>query len=112
MVFYSSLRPCPLRLRKLSCISLRQRKAVSRQLRARRFNPLSLNKTHNITLIDDGLASLAERIALIDKAQKTLDLEYFIYELDLSSQLVARKKIAAANCLSCTGQQSLLVVAT
>jgi putative cardiolipin synthase len=53
-------------------------------------------KTHTITLIDDGLASLAERIALIDKAKKTLDLEYFIYELDLSSQLITRKLIAAA----------------
>jgi putative cardiolipin synthase len=54
------------------------------------------HKTHSITMIDDGLASLAERIALIDKAQKTLDLEYFIYELDLSSQLITRKLIAAA----------------
>lgn len=54
------------------------------------------NKAHSITLIDDGLASLAERISLIDRAQKTLDLEYFIYELDLSSQLITRKLIAAA----------------
>ncbi|MDZ4082961.1 MAG: phosphatidylserine/phosphatidylglycerophosphate/cardiolipin synthase family protein, partial [Bdellovibrionales bacterium] len=30
------------------------------------------------------------------KAKKTLDLEYFIYELDLSSQLITRKLIAAA----------------
>lgn len=53
-------------------------------------------KTHSVTLIDDGLASLAKRIELIDKAQKTLDLEYFIYELDLSSQLITRKLITAA----------------
>ncbi len=47
-------------------------------------------------MIDDGLASLAARIDLIDRAQKTLDLEFFIYELDLSSQLITRKLISAA----------------
>lgn len=53
-------------------------------------------KPHSITVIDDGLASLGERIRLIEGATKSLALEFFIYELDLSSQLITRKLIEAA----------------
>lgn len=53
-------------------------------------------KLHSITVIDDGLASLSERIRLIEGATKSLALEFFIYELDLSSQIITRKLIEAA----------------
>lgn len=46
---------------------------------------------HQLTLVDDGPTSLAKRLALIESASKTLELEFFIFELDLASRLVAQK---------------------
>ncbi len=49
-----------------------------------------LRKPHRITLIDDGSASLSERLRMIESAQKSLDLEFFIWELDTSSRIVTQ----------------------
>ncbi len=51
---------------------------------------------HTIELINDGLISLKRRLELIDEAKSSIELEFFIYELDLSAQLVTQKLIAAA----------------
>lgn len=53
--------------------------------------------SHNLTLIDDGLASLAKRIELLESAQKSIELEFFIYELDSASKIITQKLIEAAN---------------
>ncbi len=45
---------------------------------------------HTLTLIDDGAASLAARLKLIEDAQKSIDLEFFIYELDAASRIVTQ----------------------
>lgn len=55
-----------------------------------------VKQTHEITLIDDGLSSLSKRIELIESAQKTIELEFFIYELDLASRIITQKIIEAA----------------
>ncbi|MFV0679292.1 phospholipase D-like domain-containing protein [Ottowia sp.] len=54
-----------------------------------------LREPHAITLLDVGFDSLATRLRLIESAQQTIELEFFIYELDeaarLISQALARK---------------------
>jgi cardiolipin synthase C len=51
---------------------------------------------HQLTLLNDGIASLAKRIEVIEKAQKSIELEFFIYELDLASKVITSKLIEAA----------------
>lgn len=51
---------------------------------------------HELTLIDGGAHSLAYRLEMIDRAQETLDLEFFIYELDAASRIVTRALVAKA----------------
>ena len=47
-------------------------------------------RPHEITLIDDGAASLAERLRVIRNARQSLELEFFIYELDTASRIVTQ----------------------
>jgi len=51
---------------------------------------------HEFTLVDAGPQALAQRLRLIRSAQHSLDLEYFIYELDTSSRIVARALVDRA----------------
>lgn len=53
-------------------------------------------KPHQMTLIDQGAISLAMRLEMIRSAQTSLDLEFFIYELDSASRLVAQALAAKA----------------
>lgn len=52
---------------------------------------------HEVILINNGLESLKRRILAIENAKKTIELEYFIYELDLAAQIISMKLIEAAN---------------
>lgn len=45
---------------------------------------------HQITLIDSGIASLQRRLALIDSARETIELEFFIYNIDAAARLVTQ----------------------
>ena len=51
---------------------------------------------HQITLLDTGVDSLAARLHLIDHAKRSIELEFFIYELDLASRLITQHLIEAA----------------
>ncbi|MFM7626463.1 MAG: phospholipase D-like domain-containing protein, partial [Gammaproteobacteria bacterium] len=51
---------------------------------------------HGLELVDDGLVSLRRRLELIDEAESSVELEFFIYQLDLSARLVTERAIAAA----------------
>ncbi len=51
---------------------------------------------HELTLIDSGVQSLAERLELIRSAERSLDLEFFIYDLDDSSRVTSRALIERA----------------
>lgn len=53
-------------------------------------------KPHHMVLIDSGLESLKRRVEAIDRARQTIELEYFIYELDLAAQIISYKLIEAA----------------
>lgn len=52
---------------------------------------------HRLELINDGLVSLQRRIELIDSAEKTIELEFFIYELDTAARIITTQLIAAAS---------------
>ncbi|MGI9327561.1 MAG: phospholipase D-like domain-containing protein [Pseudomonadales bacterium] len=51
---------------------------------------------HELTLIDGGAQSLAYRLSAIEAAKQSLDLEFFIYELDASSRIVTQALVAKA----------------
>ena len=54
------------------------------------------SEPHRLTLVDDGPTSFAKRLAIIDAAESTLELEFFIYELDLTSRLITQKLVEKA----------------
>lgn len=51
---------------------------------------------HTFELLNDGLVSLQRRIDLIDAARSSIELEFFIYELDTAARIITTKLIAAA----------------
>ena len=51
---------------------------------------------HAVTLLDDGLASLAARLDLIRGARHSIDLEFFIYELDFSARWITAELVERA----------------
>lgn len=53
-------------------------------------------KPHNITLLNHGLGSLEERLQMIDRAQKFIDVEYFIYRTDKSAKLFTQALVKKA----------------
>lgn len=55
-----------------------------------------LSENHQLTLIDNGIDSLKHRIDLIRNAQDTIELEFFIYELDESSRLITYELLQKA----------------
>ncbi len=56
-----------------------------------------VSDVHKVKLLEDGLPSLQARIDLIKKAKKTIDIEYFIYNLDRAGKLFTGVLIDAAN---------------
>lgn len=45
---------------------------------------------HRVELLDDGLGSLAARLRLMERATESIELEFFIFELDATSRLVSQ----------------------
>jgi cardiolipin synthase C len=45
---------------------------------------------HELALLDEGIDSLAARVRLMEGATRSIDLEFFIYELDTTSRLVSQ----------------------
>jgi putative cardiolipin synthase len=54
------------------------------------------NTPHKIRLLNSGLASLEERLQMIERAQKTIDIEYFIYNADKSGKIFTQALIKKA----------------
>ena len=44
-------------------------------------------RPHELTLVDEGARSLSARLKIINEAKQTLDLEFFIYDLDSTSRV-------------------------
>ncbi len=56
------------------------------------------NVENQMQILNNGLASLQKRIELIQKAQKTIELEYFIFQpREKSTQLILRELVKKAN---------------
>lgn len=49
-----------------------------------------LRQPHPVALLDVGFDSLAARLRLIEAAQRSIELEFFIYELDESARLITQ----------------------
>lgn len=54
------------------------------------------SRPHNITLLNHGLGSLEERLQMIDRAEKFIDVEYFIYRTDKSAKLFTQALVKKA----------------
>jgi putative cardiolipin synthase len=54
-------------------------------------------EAHQLTLVDDGPTSLAKRLQLIDQARESLELEFFIYDVDLASRILTQRLIQKAH---------------
>jgi putative cardiolipin synthase len=61
-------------------------------------NPFIAKSTqaHNITLLNHGLASLEERLQMIERAEEFIDVEYFIYRTDKSAKLFTQALVKKA----------------
>jgi putative cardiolipin synthase len=49
-----------------------------------------LHEPHAVALLDLGYDSLAQRLQLIEQARQSIELEFFIYELDEASRLISQ----------------------
>ncbi|AFI03875.1 phospholipase D family protein [Helicobacter cetorum] len=59
---------------------------------------LSINPTYSLAmLLEDGFDALLHRVGLIRMSQKSIDIQTYIYRNDLSSQVIAKELLNAAN---------------
>lgn len=54
-------------------------------------------QSHRLRLIDSGMSSLEQQLALIRSAKKSIELEFFIFDIDLASRLVTEALIEQAD---------------
>ena len=52
--------------------------------------------SHDILLLNHGLASLEERLQMIERSEKTIDVEYFIYRTDKSAKIFTQALVKKA----------------
>lgn len=66
---------------------------------ASEINPfkVSLQASHQITLLNYGLGSLEERLQMIEKSKKTIDVEYYIFNTDTSGRIISQALIKKAH---------------
>ncbi len=57
---------------------------------------VKMKKAHKVILLNHGLASLEERLQMIERAKKTIDVEYFIYRTDKSAKLFTQALVKKA----------------
>ena len=68
---------------------------ISRYVRA--HQPPDSEALSGFTLVQTGTDALAARLAMIDKAQRSLDLQYYIYRGDVTGGLIAERLLSAAD---------------
>src|SRR5687767_4735679 len=51
---------------------------------------------NKVMYIDDGIAALALRVDMIRRAKRTIEVEYFIFNVDTSARIFVKELIAAA----------------
>ncbi len=57
---------------------------------------MAAQNSHQIVLLNNGLASLEERLQMIERAEHSIDVEYFIYNLDKSGRIFTQALIKKA----------------
>ena len=68
---------------------------IGRYVRA--HQPPDSETLSGFTLVHTGTDALAARLAMIDKAQRSLDLQYYIYRGDVTGGLIAERLLSAAD---------------
>ena len=56
-----------------------------------------IREDQNILLLNNGLASLEERLQMVERAQKSIDVEYFIYRPDKAGRIFTHALIKRAD---------------
>ena len=56
----------------------------------------SFTSEHEIVLLNHGLSALEERLQMIERAKKTIDVEYFIFNLDKSGKIFTQALLKKA----------------
>lgn len=69
--------------------------SISRYVRA--HQPPASDTLSGFTLVHTGTDALAARLAMIDGAQRSLDLQYYIYRGDVTGGLIAERLLSAAD---------------
>lgn len=71
---------------------------LSFNLSATEFDPfkVTVNDSHRIKILNHGLASFEERLQMVERAQKSIDVEYFIYNVDKSGKIFSQALIKKA----------------
>lgn len=66
--------------------------------KAEGVNPYSVEskKDHQVTILSNGLSALEARLQMIERAQKSIDVEYFIYRTDTSARLFTQALVKKA----------------
>ncbi len=66
---------------------------------ASELNPfnVSLQSSHQITLLNYGIGSLEERLQMIEKSKKSIDLEYYIFNTDKSGRIISQALVKKAH---------------
>lgn len=54
------------------------------------------DSTHEVTVINHGMASFEERLRLVESAKESIEIEYFIYNADLSGKIFTQALIKKA----------------
>lgn len=60
------------------------------------FYEVQENRGNKLMVIDHGVAALELRLQMIRRAQKNIEVEYFIYNTDLAAKVVTRELVEAA----------------
>lgn len=68
---------------------------ISRYVQA--HQPTDSDTLSGFTLVQTGTDALAARLAMIDRAQRSLDLQYYIYRGDVTGGLIAERLLSAAD---------------
>lgn len=68
---------------------------ISRYVRA--HQPANSEMLSGFTLVQTGTDALAARLAMINRAERSLDLQYYIYRGDVTGGLIAERLLAAAD---------------
>ncbi len=60
------------------------------------FYEVQENQSNKVMVIDSGVAALELRLQMIRRAQKNIEVEYFIYNTDIAAKIFTRELVEAA----------------